>query len=107
MMRQVRYLGYIVGDGCINADPEKIRAIVDFLPPKSLKHFRRFLGMCGWYRRFIENFSNISAPLTDLLKKTDKFEWTNEANVSFSKLKACLISAPVLANPDFAIASHL
>ena len=101
VMKEVKYLGYIVGDGCIKTDPDKIRSIVDFSPPKSVKHVRRFLGMCGWYKQFIWSYSDVSAPIWNLLKKSDKFSWTEEAQVAFEKLKQCLITAPVLANPDF------
>ena len=62
---------------------------------------RRFLGMCGWYRRFISNYSDVSAPISNLLKKTDKFLWTGDAQIAFEKLKQSLVTAPVLANPDF------
>ena len=101
VMKQVKYLGYIVGDGCIKTDPDKVKAIVDFEAPKKVKQVRRFLGMCGWYRRFISNYSAISSPISNLLKKSDKFAWTEEAQESFLQLKQYLISAPVLANPDF------
>ena len=57
--------------------------------------------MCGWYRRFISNYSGISAPISYLLKNTNKFNWTPEAYSAFEKLKSHLVAAPVLANPDF------
>lgn len=100
-MKQVKYLGYIVGDGCVKTDPDKVRAIVEYVVPKNVQQIRRFLGMCGWYRRFIANFSDISSPISNLLKKSDRFVWTDEAQDAFCKLKQCLISALVLANPDF------
>ena len=78
VMRQVKYLGYIVGDGCIKTDPDKVKAIVDFEAPKTVKQVRRFLGMCGWYRRFILNYSAISSSISNLLKKSDKFAWTEK-----------------------------
>ena len=101
VMKEVKYLGYVVGNGVVKTDPEKIKSIVDFPPPVTVKQIRRFLGMCGWYRRFISNYSDISVPITDLLKKNEKLKWTPEAQSAFEKLKECLVAAPVLANPDF------
>ena len=101
VMRQVNNLGYIVGDGCIKTDPDKVKAIVDYTAPQNVKQVRRFLGMCGWYRRFIANYSDISVPISNLLKKSESFTWTDEAQNAFVKLKYALVSAPVLANPDF------
>ena len=76
VMRQVEYLGYIVGDGCVKTDPEKIKAIKEYEAPKTVKQVRRFLVMCGWYRRFISNYSALSTPISNLLKKSSKFVWT-------------------------------
>ena len=101
VMREVKYLGYVVGNGCIKTDPDKVKAIVDYVAPKTLKQVRRFLGMCGWYRRFIARYSDLSAPISDLLKKSTSFVWTQDAQKAFEELKGCLVSAPVLANPDF------
>jgi len=61
----VKYLGHIVGEGVIKTDPEKISAMTDFPLQNSLKSLRRFLGMIGWYRKFINNFASVAAPLTD------------------------------------------
>ena len=66
-----------------------------------MKQLRRFLGMAGWYRRFIPNFATVTAPLTNLLKKGKGFQWTEEAQSSFGELKELLCTAPVLANPDY------
>lgn len=64
-MRRVRYLGHIIGDGGIRTDPEKVSAITQFPIPKTLRSLRRFIGMCGWYRKFIPNFATLASPLTD------------------------------------------
>lgn len=101
-LTEVKYLGFIIGDGCIKTDPEKISAIVDFPVPCTVRHVRRFIGMSGWYRRFIENYASIAAPITDLMSnKTGKFEWSKAAQIAFDKLKQALSTAPILAHPDF------
>lgn len=101
VMREIRYLGYIVGNGCLKTDPDKVRAIKEFPVPATVRQVRRFLGITGWYRRFIANYSGLAAPLTNLTAGQGKFNWSNEANVAFEKLKRCITTAPVLANPDF------
>jgi len=100
-MKSVKYLGHIVGEGVVRTDPEKIAAMTEFPLPKSLKALRRFLGMVGWYRKFVNNFAAVSAPLTDLLKPKRKFSMTPEGQQAFEKLKEMLSSAPVLRSPDF------
>lgn len=99
--RELRYLGYIVGAGKLKPDPSKIEAIMSIKPPKIQKDVRRFLGTFGWYRRFIHEFSTLTAPLTDTLKKASKFVMTPQALESFEKLKMCLVSSPVLSSPNF------
>jgi len=101
VVKEMSYLGYIVGNGCLQTNPEKIQGIIDYPPPKTLKQIRRFLGLCGWYRRFIKNFAIIASPITDLLKKSKKLVWNSQAQEAFEKLKLSLSTAPVLANPDF------
>lgn len=100
-LREVHYLGYIVGNGCLKTNPDRVAAITSYPQPTTVKQLRRFLGMAGWYRRFLANFASISAPLTDLLKKTGKFVWSEQAQDSFNSLKASLSSAPILTNPNF------
>ena len=86
--------------------PDKIQSILDWKSPKSVKDVRSFIGLAGYYRRFIEGFSKIAKPMTDLLKKPDllkkgkKFDWSDKAEESFHLLKVKLTSAPVLALPD-------
>lgn len=100
-MKQLAYLGHIIGGGKIAPNPEGIAPILDYPTPRCVKDLRRLLGMAGWYRRFISNFATVTAPLSDLLKKGKAFKWTPEAEVAFGKLKDILVSAPVLANPDY------
>lgn len=101
VMREIRYLGYIVGNGQLKTDPEKISAITNFPIPKTVRQVRRFLGMTGWYQRFIQNYSAVAAPMTDLVGKKGVFVWPEAADDSFNQLKKCLSSAPVLNQPDF------
>lgn len=98
--KEVKYLGHIVGHGTIRPDPEKVSAILDFPVPVSVKQVRRFVGMCGYYGKFVENYSSLSSPLTDTIKK-GKFIFTPEALESFEKLKKSLVSEPVLVHPNF------
>lgn len=99
-VKQLHYLGYIIEQDGLRTDPQKVEAIVNYPVPTSLKQIRRFVGMTSWYRRFIDNFSEITTPITELTKNK-KFQWTDEANVAFMKLKSALISAPVLSNPRY------
>ncbi|KNC30731.1 Retrovirus-related Pol polyprotein from transposon 297 [Lucilia cuprina] len=99
--KEIRYLGFIVGGGYMKTDPVKIEAIKNIPLPKSVREIRSFLGTAGWYRRFIQNFSTLTAPLTNLIRKGTKFELTEEAIESFNKLKQALTTAPVLAHPNF------
>lgn len=102
--KSLQYLGYIVDEHGLRTDPEKVRAILDFPIPKSPKEVKMFLGTASWYRRFIRDFASIAAPLnvlTSSSKKAPPFKWNEEAELSFSRLKEALVSAPVLACPDF------
>lgn len=103
MMREIRYLGYLVGGGQLKTDPQKVQAIADFPAPSTVRQVRRFLGITGWYQRFIRNFSAIASPMTDLVGKSGKFTWTETAQAAFDQLKTCLSSAPVLQQPDFSL----
>jgi len=99
---QARYLGY-VWIGCIRTDDAKIQSIQEFPQPSSAKQLRRFLGMAGWYRRFIQNYAQTAAPLHDCLKKDriKKFELSEEAFKAFELLKTSMATSPVLVTPDF------
>lgn len=99
--RELKYLGYIIGDGMLKTDPDKVEAIMKIAVPKNIREVRSFLGTAGWYRRFIKDFATISAPLTDTLKKSKKFIMTEEAIKAFESLKRSLTRAPVLRHADF------
>lgn len=98
---ELRYLGYVVDKQGLRVDPEKVSAILNIPVPKSVPEIRSFLGMCSWYRRFVKDFATISAPLTNLLKKSRKFVWTDDCQGAFQTLKERLVSAPILTCPDF------
>lgn len=97
----LKYLGYVVDEFGLRTDPEKVAAILDFPTPTSVTQIKSFIGMCSWYRRFIRNFSTIAAPINKLTCKGKSFEWTQEADKAFITLKNALVTAPVLATPDF------
>ena len=81
-------------------DPGKVRDVLDWEPPQIVSEIRSFLGLAGYYRRFIENFSKIAKPLTSLLEKGNDFKWTDAYQNSFEELKKRLNTAPVLVMPD-------
>ena len=90
----------ISGKG-IAVNPERVKAVLDWTPPETVKQVRSFLGLASYCRRFVENFSKVSKPLTELLKKDKKFEWSPQCEYSFQELKRRLTSAPILVSPDF------
>lgn len=100
--RELNYLGYIVDERGVRPNPEKISAMSEYPIPKSIRDVKRLFGVASWYRRFIPNFATVTAPITELLKKSPrKFDWTPEANVAFERVKEILVSEPVLACPDY------
>ena len=107
-LESVAFLGHVISKDGILVDPKKVEAIVNWERPKDVKEIR-FLGLAGYYRRFIEGFSKISLPMTRLTRKGTTFEWTTECEESFQKLKQRLTTAPVLTLPssseEFAIYS--
>ncbi|XP_056857637.1 uncharacterized protein LOC130506963, partial [Raphanus sativus] len=96
----VLFLGYIVSSKGLRVDPSKVEAIQSWPTPRSITEIRSFHGLVSFYRRFVHHFSNIAAPLTDCMKGSS-FVWTAEANQAFEDLKQRLVSAQVLALPDF------
>ena len=99
-MKEVQFLGHIVSKEGIRVDPAKIEAIMDWKRPETPTEIRSFLGLAGYYRRLVKDFSKLAMPLTQLTKKAQKFEWTEKCEESFQELKQRLVTAPVLTLPD-------
>ena len=96
---EVSFLGHVITNGGIAVDPGKVRDVLKWEPPRTVSEIRSFLGLAGYYRRFIEGFSKIVKPLTSLLEKGKAFAWLEECQTSFKQLKKRLTTAPVLAMP--------
>ncbi|XP_052723098.1 uncharacterized protein LOC128193518 [Vigna angularis] len=99
-MKEVQFLGHVVSAEGISVDPSKVRAVLDWKSPRSVTKVRSFVGLAGYYRRFIEGFAKIVAPLTQLTRKDQPFAWTDLCEERFQELKVKLTSAPVLILPD-------
>jgi hypothetical protein len=93
-------LGHLVGKDGVRVDPKKIEAMQDWMHPKTLKTLRGFMGLIGYYRKFVKNYGKIVAPLTALLKN-NSFTWTPVASQAFQTLKMPMCTTPILALPDF------
>jgi len=95
-LTEVIFLGHVVSKEGIKVDLQKIKAITEWPRPTNVTEVRSFLGLAGYYRRFVMDFSRIATPLTNLLKKTTKFEWSDKCEEAFQELKRRLTTAPVL-----------
>ena len=97
------YLGFKIWQGGVRPEEGKIKAVNEMMRPYTKKQIRTFLGMTGYYRRFVRDYATITAPLTELIKKNlpEKIDWTEAAEEAFGQLKRVLISAPLMRNPDF------
>jgi hypothetical protein len=94
-LREVAFLGHVISTGGISVDPSKVKDVLNWMPPANASEIQSFLGLTGYYRRFIMDFSKIAKPMTRLLEKNKDFDWTEECQVSFEELKKRLTSAPV------------
>ena len=98
-LKSISFLGHIISEEGISVDPEKIQAVKDWKAPKTVKGIKSFIGMAGYYKRFVQDFSKIATPLTKLTRKDEKFVWTEECPAAFEELKKRLITAPVFKTP--------
>jgi hypothetical protein len=99
-LEEIQFLGHVLSAKGIAVDPSKVQDILEWKPPTTVHQVRSFLGLAGYYRRFIPDFSRLVKPITSLLKNDTKFNWSLECNEAFEKLKVLLTTAPVLAQPD-------
>ncbi|KAL0282359.1 UNVERIFIED_CONTAM: Retrovirus-related Pol polyprotein from transposon [Sesamum angustifolium] len=90
----ISFLGHIVERGRIRMDPKKVQAIEEWRPPSDVHDLRSFLGLANYYRRFVKGYSEIARPLTDLLKKTETWDWTPQCQVAFDNLKRAIVTDP-------------
>ncbi|CAM4612755.1 unnamed protein product [Leuciscus chuanchicus] len=102
---EVRYLGFHLGHGQVRPQIDKTAAVATCPRPKTKKEVRQFLGLAGYYRRFVPNYSDLASPLTDLTKKEvpDTVPWTEQCQQAFTQLKAALCGGPLLHAPDFSL----
>ncbi|KAL0546237.1 hypothetical protein IC582_016143 [Cucumis melo] len=99
-LKKVTFLSYVVSSEGVSVDPAKIEAVTSWPRPSRVSEICSFLGLAGYYRRFVEDFSRIASPLTQLTKKGTSFVWSPACKSSFQELKQKLVSAPVLTVPD-------
>jgi len=98
----IDYLGHHISAAGVEMDPSKVLAVIDWPQPTSLTQLKGFLGLTGYYRKFVKGYASIAAPLTDLTKK-DAFRWTTTTDQAFNDLKRALTSAPILRLPNFSV----
>ena len=99
-MEEIAFLGHVVSKHGVQPDSSKVKAILEWETPKSETEVRSFLGLAGYYRRFVKDFSMVAKPLTNLLKKNVLFVWSPQCQQSFEELKRRLTTAPILALPS-------
>ena len=99
--KELPFLEHVINDEEISPDPSTVQKIIDFPQPRTVKGLRSFLGLAGYYRKFVKGFSQIAAPLFKLLRNNITFIWTIDQENAFKRLKELLTSAPILIYPDF------
>jgi hypothetical protein len=99
-LKEVSFLGHIITDGGIAVDQSKVWDVLNWSPPKNVPEIISFLGLAGYYSRFIEGFTKIVKPLTTLLNNGKEFKWDGKCQASFEELKKRLTTSPVLIMPD-------
>jgi hypothetical protein len=99
-LKKVPFLGHILSENGVSVDPSKVQEVMDWKTPTIVAEVRSFLGLAGYYRWFILDFSKIAKPMTSLLQKDHKYVWTEECETAFHTLRKLLTTALVLAQPD-------
>ena len=99
-LQEIRYLGHIISKEGVQMDNDKLKAIQDWPSPCNLHEVRSFIGLCSYYRRFIQGFATLAGPLHELTKKKVKFQWTSKEDNAFQALKEKLMTKPLLIIPD-------
>ncbi|WVZ93465.1 hypothetical protein U9M48_039443 [Paspalum notatum var. saurae] len=99
-LKEVSFLGHILSEKGVAVDPSKVKDVLNWKQPETVTEIRSFLGLAGYYRRFIKDFSKTAKPMTSLTKKNAKYLWSSNCEEAFQTLKKLLTSAPVLAQPD-------
>jgi hypothetical protein len=99
-LTEVAFLGHVISTGGISVDPSKVKDMLNWMPPTNASEIQSFLGLVGYYRRFLKDFSKIAKPMTRLLEKNKDFDWTVEYQANFEELKKQLTSAPMLILPN-------
>jgi len=97
--RKVAFHGFIVSEASIEVQQEKVQVVAEWLTPRNIHETLSYLGLCNYYRRFVDGFSSIAAPLHALTKKNATYRWSDECDEAFRSLKRCLITAPILSLP--------
>ena len=98
---KMHFLGHVISKNGIHTDPDKVKAVNDYPVPTSTTELRTFLGMATYYRRFVKDFSTITVPMYQLLKKNIPYQWTDDQQEAFEIIKRKLTTAPILAQPDW------
>jgi hypothetical protein len=101
-INEVSFLGHVISSEGITVEPDKVRDVLDWKLPTSVAQVRSFLGLASYYRRFILNFSKILEPITELLRKGNKYVWSKDCEEALMTLKKLLTTSPVLVQPDIA-----
>ena len=100
MQKSVVFLGHVISSEGVATDPEKIKLVAEWPTPTNMKQLRSWIGLTGYYRKFVKGYSHIAGPLNRLMKKDQPFNWTEDCQKAFDDLKAALTSPPVLALPN-------
>jgi hypothetical protein len=99
-LEEIQFLGHVLSTKGITVEPSEVKDILEWKSPTTVHQVKSFLGLAGYYRRFILDFSKIVKPITELLKNNVKFDLSSKCNEAFEQLKKLLTTTPVLAQPD-------